>query len=89
MNDQEFDQEKAHRDGMQRLAFELDQLLNGVLIGQNRQIGFVALMFPFGQHSNGAQVNFVTNGANRDDVIALFKAMLARLEGQPETVGTA
>lgn len=71
---------------MNALASGLDEIFNGELKGADRSTGFVLLVFPFGD--NG-RCNFISNGANRQDIVALFKEMIARFEGQPEMKGTA
>jgi hypothetical protein len=48
----------------------------------------VLLVFPYGQVSDG-RVNYISNGANRRDIISLMKEMIARFEGQPEVTGHA
>ena len=34
-----------------------------------------------------AGANFISNGADRRDLVVLFKEMIARFEGQPEVQG--
>ena len=41
--------------------------------------------FPFGDHSG--RCNYISNGADRKDVVTLMKKMIARFEGQPEIEG--
>lgn len=62
---------------MQALARALDKLLNGSGPKKN---GFVLLTFEFGNAGQGA-VNYVSN-ANRDDMIATMKELIARFEGR-------
>jgi hypothetical protein len=66
----------------------MDEFINGGLKGDDRHTGIVVLMFPFGEADSG-RTNFMSNGANRQDVVTLMKEMIARFEGQPETKGTA
>jgi hypothetical protein len=73
---------------MNDLARGLDEILNGDAKGAARQVGFVLLVFPFGD-AEGNRCNFISNGADRRDIVALFKEMIARFEGQPEMKGTA
>lgn len=77
-----------YRAAMNALASVIDTGLNGELRGIDRKVGFVLLTFPFGEAENG-RCNFISNGADRKDVVALFKEMIARFEGQPEMKGTA
>ena len=73
---------------MNAIAQGLDDVFNGDAKGDARQVGFVLLVFPFGD-AEGQRCNFISNGANRRDLVALFKEMIARFEGQPEMKGTA
>ena len=73
---------------MNDVARALDEVFNGVSKGADRQTGFVLLVFPFGD-KDGQRCNFISNGADRRDLVALFKEMIARFEGQPEMKGSA
>jgi hypothetical protein len=55
--------------------------------GEKRKVGIVMLVFPFEGHEG--RCNFISNGANRDDLVVLFKEMIARFSGQPEIKGNA
>lgn len=77
-----------YRELMNQTAEALDQFFNGSLRGSDRKIGYVLLTFPFGEVQN-SRCNFISNGADRRDVVTLMKEMIARFEGQPETTGTA
>jgi len=79
--------EPIYIEKMNALAAVLDTILNGQKRGADRQTGFVLLVFPFGEQKGRA--NFISNGANRQDIVTLFKEMIARFEGQPELKGTA
>lgn len=80
-------QQKYH-DLMNAVAGGLDDVLNGGAKGATRETGFVLLVFPFG-NAEGSRCNFISNGADRKDVVALMKEMIARFEGQPEVTGRA
>ena len=80
--------EAAYKEKMNRLAQAIDQLFNGEKRGNDREVGFVLLVFPFGDDAAG-RCNFISNGADRKDVVALFREMIARFEGQPEMKGRA
>lgn len=69
----------------QSLARGLDKILNGDLKGKDRKVGFTLLLFNFGDEGN---VNYVSN-AERADMIASMKLLLARWEGQPDVAGRA
>lgn len=71
----------------EKLARGIDAILNGNQKGPDRAIGFVLLFFPFGDRDG--RCNFLSNGADRRDVVILMKEMIARFEGQPEVTGQA
>jgi hypothetical protein len=70
---------------MQELAQTLDEVFNGRPV-REKKVGFVLLVFPFGE---GGRCNFISNGADRTDIVSLFREMIARFEGQPELKGKA
>lgn len=72
---------------MNAVAKTLDVFFNGEIKGKARQTGFVLLVFPFGDHSG--RCNYISNGADRKDVVTLMKEMIARFTGQPEMKGHA
>jgi hypothetical protein len=80
--------EEAYRASMNAVATALDNTFNGEARGDDRKVGFVLLVFEFGQADKG-RCNFISNGADRKDLVVLFKEMIARFEGQPEAKGTA
>jgi len=80
-------QQKYH-DMMNAVAHGLDDVFNGDAKGADRETGFVLLVFPFGT-ADGSRCNFISNGADRRDVVTLMKEMIARFEGQPEQTGRA
>lgn len=75
--------EEAYRDQMQQVAVALDQAFNGPAKGPDRTTGFVLLVFPFGE--KGGRCNYISNGADRRDIIVLLKEQLARLQGAADT----
>lgn len=79
--------ENRFREQMNSIASALDSLFNGDTKGAKREVGFVLLTFPFG--SNNGRCNFISNGADRKDLVILFKEMVQRFEGQPEMKGNA
>lgn len=79
--------EEAYHAKMEALARTLDDFFNEGVKGPGRSTGFVLLVFPFGDKSGRS--NFISNGADRGDIVTLFKEMIARFEGQPEMRGTA
>jgi hypothetical protein len=70
---------------MQALAGGLDKVLNGDAKGADRKVGFTLLTFNFGEEG---LVNYVSN-ADRADMVASLKSLLARWEGQPDVRGRA
>ena len=79
--------EPKYRQHMTMLAQALDQMFNEGAKGNNRKTGFVLLVFPF--NNNDGRCNYISNGADRKDIITLFKEQIKRFEGQPETEGHA
>jgi hypothetical protein len=79
-----------YHDQMVRLARLLDQYFNGDARGKDRPTGFILMVYPFSNLEKGdARCNYISNGADRRDVVTLMKEMIARFEGQPEQKGTA
>jgi hypothetical protein len=78
--------EEAYREQMNAVAKGLDQIFNGE-DGAAREVGFVLLVFEYGEKEG--RCNFISNGADRRDIVTLFKEMIKRFEGQPELKGTA
>jgi hypothetical protein len=80
--------QKEYHARMNAVAQGLDEVFNGKARGAARETGFVLLVFPFGD-ANGQRCNFISNGADRRDIVTLMKEMIARFEGQPEVSGRA
>ncbi len=80
--------EAQYREQITKVVQELDLIFNGKIGGPDRQTGFVLLVFPFGDEGQG-RCNFASNGADRRDIVALMREMIARFEGQPELEGRA
>jgi hypothetical protein len=78
-------EERYHRK-MTAIAQGLDSVLNGDLKGNDRKTGFVLLVFPFGDDSG--RCNYISNGADRKDIVIMLKEQIARFEGQAEAKGT-
>ena len=72
---------------MNAIARGLDQVLNGEARGKDRKNGFVLLVFPFEGHEG--RCNYISNGADRKDIVTMFKEQIRRFEGQPEMKGHA
>lgn len=72
---------------MNAIAQGLDTVLNGELKGNDRKTGFVLLVFPFGEAVG--RCNYISNGADRRDIVTMMKEQIARFEGQAATEGKA
>jgi hypothetical protein len=80
--------EKQYLEKMNATARALDELFNGNAKGKARKTGFVLMVFPFGEEASG-RFNYISNGANRKDIVVLMKEMIAKFEGQPDIEGRA
>jgi hypothetical protein len=78
--------EQRYRAMMNALAEGLDDALNPGLSGKERKVGFVLLVFDYGEPS---RANYISNGADRKDIVVMMKEQIARFEGQPEVQGRA
>jgi len=72
--------ESRFRRKMNALAATLDEWFNDTARGKDRKVGFVLLVFPFGEEG---RCNYISN-AERADVVTMLKEQIARFEGQPE-----
>ena len=72
---------------MAAIAAAIDEMFNGDVKGPARQTGFVLLVFPFGEGEG--RCNYISNGADRKDIVTMFKEQIKRFEGQPEMKGKA
>jgi hypothetical protein len=72
---------------MNTLMGALDEAFNGDKRGDKRDVGLVLLVFPFGEKEG--RCNYISNGANREDIVVLFKEQIKRFEGQPHITGHA
>lgn len=79
--------EPQYIEKMNALARAIDELFNGEAKGKDRSTGFVLMVFPFGDVTG--RCNYISNGADRKDVVTLMREMIARFEGQPEMKGRA
>jgi hypothetical protein len=79
--------EPAYIEDMNAVARGLDALFNGTVKGSKRKVGFVLLVFPFGEGEG--RCNYISNGADRKDIVTMFKEQIKRFEGQPQLEGHA
>lgn len=77
--------QSEYRDQMNRIARALDEMFNGK--EKPKKVGFILLVFPFGDTEG--RCNYISNGADRKDVVVMFKEQIKRFEGQPEISGRA
>jgi hypothetical protein len=77
--------EPQYAEQMRHLALALDHYLNGAMRGNDRPTGFVLLVFPFGEKEG--RCNYISNGADRKDIVTLFREQIARFEGAPDQEG--
>src|SRR5262252_2409891 len=77
--------EPKYIEQMNALAGALDEMLNGKARGKDKKVGFVLLLFEYGSHEGRA--NYISNGADRRDIVTLFKEQIKRFEGQPDMTG--
>jgi hypothetical protein len=73
------------KEAMDVLADSLDQLLNGTSSDQPRKSGFVLMLFPFDDKSG--LCNYVSNGADRQHIVRMFKKQIELFEQQFEQNG--
>lgn len=59
-----------------------DQIFNGDKKGAEREIGFVLLVFDYGEKEGRCEC--VSNGAHPSDITTLFKEQMKRFDGQAE-----
>jgi hypothetical protein len=70
---------------MTAIAQVLDETFNGDAKAPHKRTGFVLLVFPFGDTEG--RCNFLSNGAKREDIVCLFREMIARFQGMPDAEG--
>ncbi len=81
--------QQEYREKMNAIARVLDETFNGNAKGSDRKTGFVLMVYPFGEAGVKDRCNYISNGADRRDVVTLMKEMIARFEGQPALTGHA
>ena len=79
--------EPEYYDKMVALANGINEIFNGDKKGDARETGFVLLVFPFG--AKDGRCNYISNGADRRDIVTMMREQIKRFEGQPETTGKA
>ncbi|HEY2530292.1 MAG TPA: hypothetical protein VGJ20_20540 [Xanthobacteraceae bacterium] len=86
--------EPEYEQRMVAVAQALDAFFNGDTAAprsrkarDDRKVGFILMVFPFDDHEG--RCNYISNGADRKDVVVLMKEQIARFEGQPDVTGRA
>jgi hypothetical protein len=84
--------EEKYRQKMEALAEALDKIFNGDDampmargVKSKRKTGFVLLVFPFGDTEG--RCNYISNGADRGDIVTMMKEQIKRFEGSPDVTG--
>lgn len=73
---------------MTAIMAALDEFANGPKgPGYTKKHGIVVMMFPYDNFDG--RCNYMSNGADRRDIVTLMREMIARFEGQPELSGRA
>jgi len=73
---------------LRNVASGLDTIFNGKKRGKDRPTGFVLLVYPFNEFEKGDnRCNYISNGADRKDIVVLFKELIRRFEGAPDVTG--
>lgn len=85
LGDQPIDPEYIEK--MNAVAQGLDKVFNGEAKGKDRKVGFVLLVFNYGDDKGRA--NYISNGADRRDIVTLMKEQIKRFEDAPEITGHA
>lgn len=70
---------------LKNVADYLEDYFHGQLpIGSKRTVGFVLMIFPFGQ-SEHHRCNYISN-ARREDIITMLKEQISYFEGMPDNI---
>lgn len=77
--------DENYKANMVAIVEALDDTFNHGKKAPDKDVGFVLLVFPY--HDHGGRCNFMSNGADRKDLVVLFKEMIARFEGMPTATG--
>jgi hypothetical protein len=63
---------------MNAIAHALDEMFNGSARGADRKVGFVLLVFPYGEREG--RCNYISNGADRRDMVRLLREQANRFD---------
>lgn len=68
---------------MNAICHHLDAAFNGNAKGAARQVGFVLLVFPFGDEDT--RVNYISNGCDRAEIARALRKVATRFDpAEPE-----
>ncbi len=70
--------EDRYRAQMNAVAKVLDETFNREAKGAARQVGFVLLVFPFGEQEG--RCNYISNGADRAEIVKLLREQANRFD---------
>lgn len=70
--------QEEYRARMNALARVIDEALNGEAKGVDRSVGFVLLVFEFGEKDG--RCNYISNGADRKDMVKLLREQANRFD---------
>jgi len=77
--------DEQYRILMNAICHHLDHAFNGDAKGAARQVGFVLLVFPFGDEE--IKVNYISNGCDREEIAKALRKVATRFEPQEEWPG--
>ncbi len=69
-----------YKQKMNDIARMLDKAFNGDAKGKSKKVGFMLSIFPFGDEG---RFNYISNGADRKEMVCLMKEMITRFEENP------
>lgn len=72
--------DEQYRLMMNAVCHHLDAAFNGDEKGAARQVGFVLLVFPFGDQCG--RVNYISNGCDRQEIARMMREVATRFDGQ-------
>ena len=70
-----------YAEGLRQIAMALDQSFNEGKTGEDREVGFVLMVFPL--KGQIGRCNYISN-SNRADIKTLLREQLAYFEGQSD-----
>ena len=73
--------QREYLEKMRALAGGIDQLFNGKAKGDEKKTGFILMIFPFGEQTEGHRCNYMSN-AERSQVITMLKEQIGYFEAQ-------